>query len=257
MKSPARANRYLTLPRVEDEAPPAPTPEAPAPKKISLPKTKKARRSDPKTGVVEQVQHIRPPVVTKLPISQMPAGGLDPDASPQRVIWSHHSAPMTEERKALFLSELAKHGIVGLAAKVASPHSIRGARTSFEVERKKDPEFGKAFDEALAHAKEVIQHEIHRRAVEGWEEPVYQRGECVGHVRRFSDRLLELQAKARLPDIYREHTRVDQVSINVSASDLDVLGSLSKESRDDLRRIFEREGMKHETGDATADSDVS
>ena len=51
-----------------------------------------------------------------------------------------------------------------------------------------------------------MEHEIFRRAQEGWDEPVYggrYRQEVVGSVRRYSDRLLELRAKALMPE-YRD-----------------------------------------------------
>ncbi len=37
--------------------------------------------------------------------------------------------PMTDERKAAFLKELAEHGVVARAARAASPHS-RSGRTN-------------------------------------------------------------------------------------------------------------------------------
>jgi hypothetical protein len=43
-----------------------------------------------------------------------------------------------------------------------------------------------------------------RRAVHGWNEPVYQQGKMVGVIRRFSDRLMELQLKATDPRRYAE-----------------------------------------------------
>jgi len=43
-----------------------------------------------------------------------------------------------------------------------------------------------------------------RRAFVGWEEPVYQGGRLVGVVKRFSDRLAEVQLGANRPEKYRE-----------------------------------------------------
>jgi hypothetical protein len=40
---------------------------------------------------------------------------------------------------------------------------------------------------------------LHERAVEGWLEPIYAHGEVIGTVRRYSDRLLELQLAADDP----------------------------------------------------------
>lgn len=62
-------------------------------------------------------------------------------------------------------------------------------------------------------ARAEIEHEIYRRSTEGVEEPVYggkYKETVVGTVRRYSDRLLELRARAMLP-AYR-----DAASLNVN-----------------------------------------
>lgn len=114
--------------------------------------------------------------------------------------------PLTAERKAAFLAELCRHGIVMRAARSASPHSVGGASTTFQDERQRDPEFAAAWDEAVEMARAEVEHEIYRRAIEGYEEPVFggkYREQVVGTVRRYSDRLLELRARALLPT-YRD-----------------------------------------------------
>ena len=55
-----------------------------------------------------------------------------------------------------------------------------------------------------------MEHELYRRAQEGWDEPIFggrHKERIVGTVRRYSDRLLELRAKALLP-AYRETSSV-------------------------------------------------
>ena len=64
--------------------------------------------------------------------------------------------------------------------------------------------FQKAFATARALCGDLIEAEIIRRSIEGIDEPVYQGGRLVGFVRKYSDRLLELAAKAALPEKYRE-----------------------------------------------------
>src|SRR3546814_6228719 len=121
--------------------------------------------------------------------------------------------PLTPERKAAFLAELARHGIAVRAARAASPQSAQGALSTFKNERQRDPEFAAAWEEALDTARAEVDHEIYRRAVEGYDEPVYggkYREQVVGTVRKYSDRLLELRARAMLP-AYR-----DAASINVN-----------------------------------------
>ena len=114
--------------------------------------------------------------------------------------------PLSTDRKAAFLAELARHGIVMRAARAASPHSPSGCQSSFQDERNRDPEFAAAWDNALTTARADIEHEIFRRAQEGYEEPVFggkYKERVVGTIRRYSDRLLELRARAMLPE-YRE-----------------------------------------------------
>ena len=121
-------------------------------------------------------------------------------------------AALTEERKEVFLSELRRHGIVSAAARAASPHAKGTCAPSFYILRKNDPEFAAAWDDAIEQATGSVELEIHRRAVEGYDEPVYQKGELVGTITRFSDRLLELRAKGLMPDRYAVERRDVKVS---------------------------------------------
>jgi len=122
---------------------------------------------------------------------------------------------LTDRRKKAFLKELELHGIQTRAARAASPRasSRYGAIQTFKDERERDPEFARQWDEAMQAAEASIEHEIFRRAQEGWDEPIYggrHRERVVGTVRKYSDRLLELRAKALLP-AYRE---ISSVSVN-------------------------------------------
>lgn len=119
---------------------------------------------------------------------------------------------LTERRKKLFLLELSRHGIQNRAARAASPRasSRYGAIQTFKDERERDPEFAAQWNEAMEAAEASIEHEIYRRAQEGWDEPIYggrHKEKIVGTVRRYSDRLLELRARALLP-AYRETSSV-------------------------------------------------
>ena len=133
-----------------------------------------------------------------------------------------NGTPLSPERKAAFLAELARHGIVNRAARAASPGSAGGAMTTFKNARERDPAFAAAWTEAVEAARAEIEHEIYRRSTEGYEEPVFggrYKEVVVGTVRKYSDRLLELRARAVLP-AYR-----DAASMNVNkrvTHDLDV-----------------------------------
>jgi hypothetical protein len=67
------------------------------------------------------------------------------------------------------------------------------------------PEFARAEAKAFEEYYEIrLEGTADQRAIDGWDEPVYQGGELVGTRRRYSDRLLELRLKAERPDKYRE-----------------------------------------------------
>lgn len=117
-----------------------------------------------------------------------------------------NGVPLSPERKAAFLAELSRHGIVIRAARAASPHSSTGSVSTFKDERQRDPEFAQAWAEAVETARAEVEYEIYRRSTEGVTEPVYggkYKETVVGTVRRYSDRLLELRARALLP-AYRD-----------------------------------------------------
>jgi hypothetical protein len=62
-------------------------------------------------------------------------------------------------------------------------------------------------NEAQQVLTDALEEESIRRGLEGYQRPIYQRGELVGHETVYSDQLLNLQLRARRPDKYRE--RVD------------------------------------------------
>lgn len=146
--------------------------------------------------------------------------------------------PLTEERKNTFLEELAEHGIIGQAAKRASLHSTRGCLASFYSERERDPDFAQAWDEALAMARGAIEAELHRRGVEGYEEPVWWQGKEVGSVTKYSDALLLARIRAIAPE-YRPKQQVEH-SGGVEMKPLQ-LEELSSRQRDLLRELLEEE----------------
>ncbi|TPG41221.1 hypothetical protein EAH79_08970 [Sphingomonas koreensis] len=126
-----------------------------------------------------------------------------------------NGVPLSAERKAAFLVELSRHGIANRAARAASPHSDSptGCLSTFADERQRDPAFAAAWAEAIGEAHAEIEHEIYRRSTEGYDEPVFggrYKEQVVGTVRRYSDRLLELRARAVLP-AYR-----DAAALNVN-----------------------------------------
>lgn len=161
-------------------------------------------------------------------------------------------APLTVERKAAFLSELARHGIAAEAARIASPHTSErhGALSTFLSERSRSPEFAARWAEAEEHANAVVEREVWRRAVEGCERGVFQKGgRVIDHdgkpatERVYSDRLLEVLLRSRLVSRYGDRKqielkgRIDVNSVTLSVNDL---GLLSVDQRRALADIMGR-----------------
>ena len=108
-------------------------------------------------------------------------------------------------KKKRFIEALARGGnVVQAAATVGVSHA------HVYWVRKRDPAFAEQWEEALDMAMDGVESEMRRRAVDGWEEPVFYRGEQVGAVRRYSDSLLVTLLKAHRPEKYRENYRVEQ-----------------------------------------------
>ena len=119
---------------------------------------------------------------------------------------------MTEERRQAFLAALRESGSYGHAARVASPFSkyATGCISSFKEEERKNPEFKAAVEEAQAEADAALLVEARRRAITGWQEAVYQKGQRVYDVdpktgeavpavmRRYSDTMLAILLKGRM-----------------------------------------------------------
>ena len=112
----------------------------------------------------------------------------------------------TKARQRLFLQAFADHANVLLAARAAHIN-----RTTVYVWLEKDEDFSFAFNQAKEDAKDVLRAEIYRRAVEGWDEPVFSAGKLAGKVRKYSDTLLIFHTKALMPE-YREKQQLDVTS---------------------------------------------
>lgn len=107
-----------------------------------------------------------------------------------------------EAKKTRFIAALSKSGVIGTACKYA-----RFGRTTAYKWRDEDETFKKLWDEALEDSTDLLEEEARRRAHDGTLKPVYQGGECVGHIREYSDLLIIFLLKARRPEKYRETIR--------------------------------------------------
>jgi hypothetical protein len=132
--------------------------------------------------------------------------------------------------RATFLAVLAETGNVSEAVSATTV-----SRRFVYDERARNAEFAAEWDDALDQASDVMEREALRRAVEGWDEPVFgSMGQGlgsgqVGTVRKYSDTLLIFLLKGARPEKFRERTDVRH------SGKIDV----SKLSDDELRAIVE------------------
>ncbi|AEV24612.1 hypothetical protein Dsui_0192 [Azospira oryzae PS] len=82
----------------------------------------------------------------------------------------------------------------------------RLARRSAYEWRDDDPDFARAWDEALERGTDALEDEAVRRATEGTLKPVFYKGQKCGSVREYSDTLLIFMLKARRPEKFKERT---------------------------------------------------
>ena len=109
-------------------------------------------------------------------------------------------------KKPAMLAAYAELGVITHAAAAAGIE-----RSTHWRWMQDDPEYAAKFAEAHEQAVEKLEREALRRAADGWEEPVFHKGEVVGHVKKFSDTLLIFMLKAARPEKYRESpTVIDQ-----------------------------------------------
>ena len=105
----------------------------------------------------------------------------------------------TAKAKERFLASFTKHGIVSSACIDAEV-----GRQTFYDWRKRDQTFEAAYLDAEETAADVIERELVRRGMEGWDEPQFRNSGQVGAVTKYSDACLLALAKARRPEKYRE-----------------------------------------------------
>lgn len=79
---------------------------------------------------------------------------------------------------------------------------VQRSRITLFQWRKDDESFDQACKDAIAARVDAFEAEAARRAHVGVLKPVFQGGGCVGHVREFSDNLLNSQLRAYRPEMY-------------------------------------------------------
>lgn len=150
----------------------------------------------------------------------------------------------TKARRDKYLAELRATGEKALARNTAGVSS-----TTLRNHRLETVGFAEEEEEALElYRAEQIGKTIHTRGVEGWDEPIYWRNpetgkpEVVGHVRKYSDKLLLAHAKRHMPEEYGDKTKIDaNISGGLALADI---RELSPASQKLLRQIITIEAKK-------------
>jgi len=119
-----------------------------------------------------------------------------------------------------FLDSLKQHGIVRLACQEV----VIGRRTAY-YHREHLPEFAKRWEDALEDHRDLIRAEVIRRGIEGVSKGIFYRGERVAVEKEYSDRMLELHAKALCPE-YRERFQMEHSGeVGLTVRDLIAAGN--------------------------------
>lgn len=107
-----------------------------------------------------------------------------------------------------FLSAFAVSGVVATASKSAGCSPQR-----HYVAMRTNEDYRLAYDLVYKQACDALEAEARRRALEGWDEPVFQQGMKVGVKRKYSDVLMIFLMKGAMPDKYADRVK-SEVSNN-------------------------------------------
>lgn len=144
-------------------------------------------------------------------------------------------APKVLGQQVAFLSHFAVLGVITEAAVAAGVDRER--HYEWLADPEKYPNYREAYENAREKAADRLEAEATRRAVDGWEEPVFQQGMQVGLIRRHSDRMLEILLKARRPERFRERH-----DVTTGGEKLPAAVDLSRVSTETLKRLREELG---------------
>lgn len=138
-------------------------------------------------------------------------------------------SPRTPERDQAFFAALENGHPVRAACEAAGY-----VRSCVYVWRKEDHDFAERWARALDIAGNLLEEEADRRGRDGYDEPVFFKGEERGAKRKYSDALLLARLKAIRPEQYREKITmptVGQQSVTVVLRDFSLEALVQKAVR--------------------------
>lgn len=110
---------------------------------------------------------------------------------------------MTEDQQAMYINAIREHGLSASARALAG---VSKKQLEFTIEQNAD--FAEQLEDALEYSADALEREARRRAVDGYEENVYFKGEYVGTQTRYSDALLIHLLKGRRKDVFGDSTKI-------------------------------------------------
>lgn len=122
-----------------------------------------------------------------------------------------------------FLAQLSLNGNISVSAK-----KVGVSRSTVLKARQLDPEFAAAMIDAREQAIDELEDRARTRAIDGYEEPVFQSGELVGTRRRFSDDLAKFLLTVQR---YREHGTESGMLPETAAADA---AAFARQVKDEL-----------------------
>lgn len=133
---------------------------------------------------------------------------------------------LTAQDKQKFLQKLMSSA--GNVSKAAQ--AVKIARHTAYEHKKNDPDFSQAWDNVLAAVYDQMEQELYNRAVKGWDEPVFYKGDMIAKIRKKSDRLLEFALKGNRAEKFRERLDLNahhtgSLDVNIQATIDSVYGS--------------------------------
>lgn len=111
-----------------------------------------------------------------------------------------------DDWKSVFIKALADERSVTHACRVA-----RISRTTAYEHRATDPEFGRQWSEAWEEVLDELEGSAMRRAIDGWEAPVWHQGVQCGTETKIDNRLTEFMLRKNRPTRYGEQLITDDV----------------------------------------------
>ena len=135
-----------------------------------------------------------------------------------------------EREKHLFLSAYVKTGTMSISKAAEMIGIDRGKH----YEWMKDELYAQQFKEVQERLGDVLEEEAFRRAVEGWDEPVFYEGRICGSIVKKSDSLLGKMLAVYKPK-YKENREVN-INNNLNVQLADAVGAARERLRDAKNR---------------------